>query len=222
MNSKLADLIDISVPLRPEMPIWPGNMGFRLTRVLRLETGDSVNISQIECDVHTGTHIDAPRHFLQDGYTVEQLPLDVLIGPVTVAYLPRAVAIAADDLANLALPPDTIRLLLRTRNSELWARGVTEFKKDYVALTADAARWVANRGVRLIGVDYLSVQRYNDSPLTHQILLGAGVIILEGLNLTNVKPGAYELICLPLKLVGTEGAPARAVLRRISDVRVSR
>ena len=213
----LAEIIDISVPLRPQMPTWPGSVGFQLMRTMCLEAGDSANVSRLDCDLHVGTHVDAPWHFVEDGSTVEQLPLDSLIGPAIVAYLPKVDAITAGDLAALGLSSGAKRLLLRTRNSELWAAGVTEFRKDYAALTPDAARWVVDHGIRLIGVDYLSVQRYDDSPLTHQILLEAGVIILEGLNLAGVQPGAYELICLPLCLVGAEGAPARAVLRPLSD-----
>jgi hypothetical protein len=137
-----------------------------------LEAGAPANVSRLECGVHVGTHVDAPWHFWEDGATVKQLPLDVLIGPVIVAYLPEVSAVTVSDLANLALPPGTKRLLLRTRNSELWAAGVTEFREDYVALTADAARWVMDQGIRLIGMDYLSAQRYNDSPLVHQNLPG--------------------------------------------------
>ena len=198
------------------MPVWPGSGGFRLTRTSRLETGDEANVSRLGRDVHVGTHVDAPWHYLDNGNTVEQLPLDTLIGPAIVAYLPEADPVTASGLAGLALPPDTERLLLRTLNSELWAAGVTDFREDYVALTVDAARWVVEQGIRLIGVDYLSVQRYDDGPLTHQILLRADLIVLEGLNLADVEPGSYELICLPLCLVGAEGAPARAVLRDVS------
>jgi len=212
----LPDLIDISLPLRPDLPTWPGSVGFRLLPTLRLAVGDPANISRLNCDVHAGTHIDAPWHFLPDGITIEQVPVDVLIGPAVVAYLPEVGVVTAGDLVALALPPGIKRLLLRTRNSDWWAAGVKEFRKDYVALTADAARWVADHDIRMIGVDYLSVQRYEDSPLTNQILLGAGVIVLEGLNLADVQPGAYELICLPLCLVGAEVAPARAVLRPLS------
>lgn len=210
----MTEIIDISVPLRPQMPIWPGSAGVRFTPTKRLAAGDPDNVSRLDCDVHIGTHVDAPWHFLENGSTAEQLPLGVLIGQAIVAYLPGLSAVTASDLADLVLPPSTKRLLLRTSNSELWAKGVTEFRKDYVALTADAARWVVDQGIRLIGVDYLSVQIYGDSPLTHQILLGAGVIILEGLDLADVQPGSYELTCLPLKLVGADGAPARAVLRK--------
>lgn len=212
-------IIDITVPLRPGIPIWPGSSGIQLRRIKRLEKGDSSNVSQLSCDVHTGTHVDAPKHFIENGLTVEQLPLDVMIGPCFVAYLPRVAEITAGRLANLDIPFGTKRLLLRTCNSKLWTAEKRGFKKDYVALTDGAARWVVKRGISLIGVDYLSVQRYGDSPLTHQVLLEAGIIILEGLNLVDVEPGSYELICLPLKLVGAEGSPARVVLRSVREGR---
>lgn len=215
-------IIDVSVPLHAELPTWPDSEGLKLTLAKRLASGDTTNSSVLHCDVHVGTHVDAPWHFVEGGHTAEQLPLEVLIGPAFVAFLPETSAITASDLAGLALPAGTERLLLRTPNSELWAAGVTEFREDYVALTADAARWVVDQGIRLIGVDYLSVQRYGDSPVTHQILLGAGVVILEGLNLAAVEPGSYELLCLPLRLVGSDGAPARAVLRKLSQQELTR
>ena len=211
----MSAIIDISVQLKPDMPTWPDSVGFRLTRTMSLEAGDRANVSRLDCDVHMGTHVDAPWHFLSDGFTVDEMSLDVLIGPAIVAYLPEASVITANELADLNLASGIQRLLLKTRNSDLWAAGVTEFRKDYVALSADAARWVVERGIRLVGIDYLSVQCYADNPLTHQILMQAGVIIVEGLNLAGVEPGAYELICLPIRLVGADGAPVRAVLRAL-------
>jgi arylformamidase len=183
MNS-LSDIIDISVPIMPGMPVWPGDGDIRIVPVKRMARGDKNNVSRLDCGVHTGTHVDAPWHFLKDGSTAEQLPLDVMIGEAFVAYLPEVDVITADTLARLKLPAGTMRLLLRTRNSELWETGVTEFRKDF-------------------------------GPLTHQILLRAGIVIVEGLNMTGVAPGKYELICLPLRLNGADGAPARAVLRRL-------
>ncbi|HWO43094.1 MAG TPA: cyclase family protein [Candidatus Eisenbacteria bacterium] len=212
-------IIDISVPLKPDMPTWPDSVGLRLTRTMSLEAGDKANVSRLDCDVHMGTHVDAPWHFLDDGSTVDAMSLDVLIGPAIVADLTGTSAVTPSDLTGLKLAPNIRRLLLKTRNSALWAAGVTEFKSDYVALSADAARWVVERGIRLIGIDYLSVQRYGDDPLTHQILMRAGVIIVEGLNLAGVQPGLYELICLPIRLVGTDGAPVRAVLRTLPPTR---
>ncbi len=167
-RNSLTEILDISVPLSPQMPTWPGSEGIRLTQTKRLAAGDQENHSRMECDVHVGTHVDAPWHFVEDGHGVEMLPLDMLIGPAAVAYLPAVSAVTASDLASLALSSSTKRLLLRTRNSELWASRVTKFTKEYVALTADAAQWVVDQGIRLIGIDYLSVQRYNDSSVTHQ------------------------------------------------------
>jgi len=208
----LPNIIDISVPLHSGIPTWPGSPGFRLFQTMRMDDGEVANVSQLETDVHIGTHVDAPWHFVAGGKTIEQLSLEVLMGTAVVGYLPEVSAVTPEDLEALALPRQTKRLLLRTRNSQLWANEVSEFQTDFVALTADAAQWVVNQGIQLIGVDYLSVQRYYDSPLTHEILLGAGVVIVEGLNLTDVTPGLYDLVCLPLKLVGSDGAPARAVL----------
>jgi arylformamidase len=186
----------------------------RLESVLRLEAGDEVNLSRLDCDVHTGTHIDAPRHFLIEGATVDQLPLETLIGEAWVAHVPDAEDVSARTLDDLDLPRQARRLLLRTRNSEWRASGETAFREDYAALTRDAAEWVVHRRIRLVGIDYLSIQRYRDPPDTHRILLRAGVVIVEGLNLAGIPGGRYELICLPLRLVGAEGAPARAALRR--------
>jgi arylformamidase len=209
-------IIDITVPLTTRMPVWPGCKGILITPTMRLEDGDSSNVSRLDLNLHTGTHVDAPRHFLQNGTTVEQLPLDVLIGPSYVAYLPDAADVTPRNLTDLNLPSGITRLLLRTRNSELWAARTIEFRKDFVALTHEAAQWIVDKGIRLIGVDYLSVQRYSDDSRTHQILSGADTVVLEGLNLSNVETGFYELICLPLRLVGTEAAPARAILQQIT------
>ena len=216
-NYKMSKIIDITVPLYHDIPTWPGSIGFQLTKSMSLEAGDIANVSKLYCDVHTGTHVDAPAHFIKQGKTVEQLPLDILIGPVYVAYLPGVSVVTDGHLQDLALPSGTKRLLLRTTNSKLWEAGINEFKKDYVALTPEASEWVVKKGIRLIGIDYLSIQRYNDSSYTHEILLKEGVIILEGLNLSAVKPGYYRLICLPLRLVDADGAPARAVLQNINN-----
>lgn len=209
----MTQCIDISLTLCPELPRWPGSPPTEVIRSRDMDHGDTVNDSVLRCGVHTGTHVDAPVHFLADGADVTQLPLEVLIGPAVVAMLPDVDAITAQDLQALNLPAGTQRLLLRTRNSAGWQRGDRAFNPDFVALTADAAQWVVAQGIRLIGVDYLSVQRFRDSPETHTTLLGAEVVIVEGLNLAQVEPGTYEFICLPLKLAGADGAPARAVLR---------
>lgn len=207
-------LIDISLPLREGIPTWPNSKGIRLSKTLELTNGDESNVSFLECDVHTGTHIDAPRHFLENGKTVEQIPLDTLIGPTTVADLPNTDAISAQDLDDLKLPKTIERLLLKTKNSALWEQGGSAFHEDFVGLLPDGAQWIADRGIRLVGIDYLSIEPYrNDGFSTHHILLNKEVVILEGLNLSAAKPGEYELYCLPLRLVGAEGTPARAILQ---------
>ncbi|MCB1919325.1 MAG: cyclase family protein [Candidatus Competibacteraceae bacterium] len=209
--------LDISLTISPNLPHWPGSPLTELTRRRDMAQGDPVNDSVLTCGVHTGTHVDAPLHFLADGADVTDLSLEALIGPARVAALPDVEVIAAHDLEALNLPPDTQRLLLRTHNSEGWQRGDHAFRPDFIALTTDAAHWVVARGIQLIGIDYLSIQRFRDNPETHIALLQAGVVIVEGLNLAGIEPGDYELICLPLKLAGAEGAPARAVLKRLRN-----
>jgi arylformamidase len=207
-------IIDISIPLNSPMPIWPNSKGFKLSWTKRLDLGDACNNSVIECDAHVGTHLDAPLHFIEEGLSVENFQLDILIGPCLVVYLPKVTEIHANDLSTINISPDTTRLLIRTDNSNLWDSGITEFRKNFVALTPDAAQWIVDQGIQLLGVDYLSAGSMQDGTLTHKILLGSDVIILEGVNLSQVMPDQYELICLPLKISGAEGSPARAILRK--------
>lgn len=213
----MSNLIDISLPLNADLPAWPGSGGFSLERIGKLEAGDPANVSYLKCEVHFGTHIDVPLHFLAGGTTVDQIALDALIGPAVVAYLPDCTMISVEHLQSLNLPPDTARLLLRTDNSLLWGKDDKNFYFDYVALSEDAASWITERGIKLLGIDYLSVQPFNSEPEVHRILLDSGVVLLEGLNLNKVLPGNYELIALPLNLVGAEGAPVRAVLRPLQN-----
>jgi len=161
---------------------------------------------------HTGTHVDAPLHFVKGGSTVDQLDLNVLIGDALVIEALDADALTAALFDALKIPSNTERLLVKTRNSKEWADGASAFSEQYVAVTADGARWLVDHGVKLIGVDYLSVAEYKDTKTPHDILLGAGVIPLEGCNLSDVPPGNYQLVALPMKLVGRDGAPTRAVL----------
>jgi arylformamidase len=208
----LSKYIDISVPVSSKLPIWPGSPSIEFERRLDVERGDVANDTTIRLSVHTGTHVDAPLHFIPGGKSVEQMSLEVLIGQAVVVDLSDVRVITGEILESLNLSPGIERLLIRTRNSQLWQ--TQEFQPDFVALTADAARWVVDRGIRLIGVDYLSVQRFQDGPETHLILLEADVVIIEGVNLSHVPTGNYELICLPLKLQGVEGSPARVVLQK--------
>ena len=209
----MSKYIDISVPVSPNLPRWPGSPAIEFQRSLDLERGDIANDTTIRLSVHTGTHVDAPLHFVKEGSSVEQMPLDILMGTAFVADVSEVEVITPDTLEALALPTGTQRLLLRTRNSQMWQPVSSEFNPDFVAITADAAQWIVDRGIRLVGIDYLSIQRFYDGPETHLILLRSEVVIIEGLNLSEVPGGEYELICLPVKLAGVEGAPARAILR---------
>jgi arylformamidase len=206
-------IVDVSLPLETDIPVWPGSSGFKLTWADRIENGHECNNSRIACDTHTGTHVDAPLHFIKNGRSVDEISPELLIGPCRVVYLPGQTRIDAQTLASLELAIDTRRLLLKTDNSNLWTAGEKKFQKNYACLTEKGARWLVQRGISLVGIDYLSIGSFSNGVKTHQILLEANVVVLEGLNLFEAEAGEYELICLPLKLIGTEGAPARVVLR---------
>ncbi len=206
-------LLDISVPLKPgRVPLYPGDTELSLERVQALAR-DGVNVSALGCSVHAGTHVDAPVHFIEGGGGVETVPLDALIGPAWVVDAGRVTGhIDAATLATLEIPAGAERVLFRTPNSRLWDE--PRFTEDFIALTPDGARALVERGVRLVGVDYLSVAPYHEPAPTHVALLGAGVAVVETLDLRAATPGPYHLTCLPVRLVGCDGAPARAVLQR--------
>jgi arylformamidase len=199
--NRTIEIIDISVPLRTGMVTYPGDPVVRLERVKAIADGESANISVLDLGVHSGTHVDAPNHFIDGAAGVDELPLDVLNGPCEVVGV-----VALDESAVKAVPKGAERVLFKTPNSELWAQDT--FPETFERLDAAAAGALVERGVRLVGVDYLSVGDQD----AHHALLGAGVIPLEGLDLRGVEPGSYELHCLPLRLVGSDGAPARAIL----------
>ena len=207
-------IYDISLTITPDMPVWPGDPQVVLKRVAKISEGDNANVSRLELSVHTGTHLDAPNHFLdQDKTTVEQLSLKTLTGRAYVLHLPDEVdLITRTILENAEIPPRTRRLLFRTRNSNQWAQQDNQFEAGFVAIDASGAEYLTERGVRLVGVDYLSVAPFHSGRPTHEILLGSGVVVVEGLDLSQVSQGRYTLYCLPLKLLGAEGAPARAIL----------
>jgi arylformamidase len=140
------------------------------------------------------------------------MPLNLFVGPAFVVEIPSVDLVTANDFKNLEIPVDVERLLIKTRNSELWARGENQFQTDFVALSPDAAEYLVDRSIKLVGIDYLSIAPFKQSRPTHEILLGARVAILEGIDLSTVSPGYYALYCLPLKLHGVDGAPARAIL----------
>lgn len=203
---------DISLDITPEMPVWPGEPPVILERISEISHGANANVSKLSCGVHIGTHVDAPVHFIDGAKGVETLPLRVLTGRAYVVHLPQATILDAATLEEAGIPPRTRRVLFRTSNSDYWARGEREFQKDFVGVDASGALWLAQKKVQLVGVDYLSVAPYKKSYETHRILLEKGVVVVEGLDLTGVSQGRYALYCLPLKLVGSDGAPARAIL----------
>lgn len=204
-------MYDISVGISPDLPVWPGDPPVKLERLRDIAKGDESTVTHMSFGVHAGTHVDAPLHFLEGGDTVERLPLRLLTGRAYVVDMGNAEVIDEVALAKVNLPPRTRRVLFKTRNSELWAKE-TRFVENYVSLTPGGVNWLVKKGVQLVGVDYMSVAPYKDSVPTHRALLSARVIILEGLDLCEVSQGRYTLYCLPLKLVGAEGAPARAIL----------
>jgi arylformamidase len=205
-------IYDVSRVLEPGMATWPGEPGPELTPIKQMSAGQPADVSHLSLGVHTGTHVDAPRHFIPSGAGVESLPLSALIGPARVVSIRHDVAIRTEELERSGLD-GVERVLFRTRNSDEWS-GV-EFKEDFVYLDPGAARWLVERGTRLVGVDYLSVEAFGAAePLTHRTILSAGVVIVEGLDLREISPGDYFLSCMPLKLAGADGAPARVVLMR--------
>jgi arylformamidase len=205
-------LIDVTVPLNASLATYPGNTPFSLEGIKRIARGDSSNVSSIHMSAHCGTHVDAPRHFFDGGGDADSLPLDLLIGRTRVIEITSRTGIEAADLAASNLSED-IRVLIKTSNSRLW--GDPEFHKDYVGVSESGAKHLVEHGIKVVGVDYLSVERFRfPGAPAHHILLGAGTIVIEGLNLSEVDPGVYDMYCLPLRVADSDGAPARVVLRR--------
>jgi len=205
-------IYDISLTISPEIPIWPGDPLIVLERIATIEAGSEINLTRLEMCAHSGTHVDAPFHFINGALTVDQLSLKVLSGRAYVLNLPDCDLITTKVLESADIPPRTRRLLFKTRNSSYWSSRGNVFQENYVGLGKDGAQWLVDRGVKLVGIDYLSIAPYSDTRATHEILLKAGVIVLEGLDLSKVSQGRYTLHCLPLKLAGADGAPARAIL----------
>jgi arylformamidase len=207
---------DVSVSLRHGGLVYPGNPAIAITPQQAISQGAGANVSRLDFGSHTGTHVDAPKHFFDDGAGVDTLPLDLLIGQARLlAFSDTVMSIGEAELAPHDLTGVT-RLLLRTRNSAWLASGSTEFHKDYTYVAPDGAEYLASAGVKLVGVDYLSVEQFHSGHhRTHRTLLGCGIVIVEGLALAEPPAGEYELICLPLRLEGLDGAPARAVLRSL-------
>jgi arylformamidase len=203
--------IDISLPIREGMIVYEGDPGISVSSAAAMERGDPANVSSLRLGSHTGTHMDAPLHFIEGAATIDTVPLDVLIGPALVVEVDAETLIEKRHLTDARIGTHP-RLLLKTRNSALWDRA--SFVREYVGLSLDGAKHLLDRGVKLIGIDYLSIEAFGvTGHPVHRTLLGAGVVILEGLDFRRVTPGVYELYCLPLRIAGGDGAPCRAVLR---------
>jgi len=207
-------IFDITLPVSAALVVWPGDPAVQIEKISDVDKGDSLSLTQMTLRAHVGTHLDAPCHFIKGGSGVEALDLNLLVGTAYVAESLKTDAITASVLDDLAIPANTQRLLLHTRNSDHWTRLNDPFDENYVAISPDGAQWIVDHGIKLVGIDYVSVGSFQDAAPTHYILLGAGVIAVEGLNLAGIIAGEYQLYCLPMKLVGADGAPVRAILTR--------
>jgi len=205
-------IFDVTVPISKNLPVYPGDPPVKIERKATIGKNDaSYNLSRYSFSSHVGTHVDAPFHFIADGKTVDQLPLELLMGRARVVEVtsPRIDEAALKEFDFTA----AARVLFKTRNSYLWSK--PEFVQDYVYITPGAARVLVNEGIKLVGIDYLSVEKFgSDTYDTHLTLLGAGTLIIEGLDLREIEPGDYELICLPMKFQGGDGSPARVILKQ--------
>lgn len=207
------NIIDISIPLSGKTPVWEGDKGISVHRVAIIENGCDFNVSRIELGVHTGTHIDAPFHVFENGKTVDEIPLDTLIGNVQVIEIPNGISVIDKNcLMKMSFQDGIDRILFKTSNSLYWETDPFSFHKEYVALNSEGAKYLVDIGLKLIGVDYFSVSSFDDLKQPHMTLLNRGIVLLENIDLRQVVPGIYKLICLPMKITGTDGAPVRAVL----------
>lgn len=204
-------IIDISHTVDSNFVKWPGSVGYTSNWVMKMPL-ESNNLSAFMMDAHLGTHIDAPLHFVDNGRPIEAVDLNKCIGDVFVAEIYGVDSITAEHLSRIPIPEGCKKLILKTKNQEIWNSGTMVFQKNFASIDASGAQWLVDNAFVLIGIDYLSIQRFHDSIDTHQILLRNEVVILETLNLKEVNQGLYELYCLPLKIRGLEGVPSRAVL----------
>jgi arylformamidase len=206
--------IDITYPISTRLPKWHGSIGFEMKWQMRMPE-EINNLSYFTIDSHLGTHLDAPLHFVENGKAVEDISFEKLIGLTYVVEIRGLKSITASHLQEANIPSNCEKLLIKTDNQFYWEQHLTSFQEDFCSIDATGAQWLVDRGIHLIGIDYLSIQRFHDGPETHQILLNHEVVVLETINLEHVESGWYDLICLPLKLEGLEGSPVRAILKRI-------
>jgi len=207
----MSRIYDISVPVESGGLVYPGNPEIEITAQQAISLGAGANVSRVVFGSHTGTHVDAAKHFFDNGQTVDEIPLEKLIGPaIVVAVDDSIMSVGEADLRKFDLGGHT-RVLIKTRNSSFLHE--RDFHRDYTFLAPDGAEYLVSKGVELVGIDYLSIEQFHSGHhRTHRALLEKNVVIVEGLSFGNISPGDYELICLPLRLAGLDGAPARAVL----------
>lgn len=209
----MSRIIDISLPYSAALPAWPGEPKPAIEFLEQISEGGVANVTKLSACVHFGTHMDAPMHFVEGAGGIDGIDLGKLVGPVWVADMRGISKITAEDLENSDIPEGTKRILFRTDNSELWNNPAHEFFEDFVAITPDGATWLVDHSVVFVGIDYLSIETYHTTDFkTHKTILGAGIAVVEGLDLRHVDAGEYQLVCLPVKLAGRDGAPARAIL----------
>lgn len=210
-------IYDVTVPISSKTPTFPGDPSIDFHVTLSIEKGDAANVTLLHFGAHTATHVDAPNHFIEGTSRVDELPLDVLIGAARVIELPDDVLAIDAKHINIESLQGAVRVLFKTRNSQFWGEMDKGFRTDFTYITPEAARKLVDAGVKLVGIDYLSVEKFKSENFdTHTSLLSNSVVIIEGLDLREIKAGEYELICLPLKVSGGtgDGAPARTVLLR--------
>lgn len=215
-EARLKTYYDISVAIHPDLPVWEGDPPVVIRAAASIERGDLANVSRLDIGAHTGTHVDAPVHFVPGRKGVDQLSLETLIGTAYVVDLCNVVhEVTAHDFEQAHIPEQTKRLLCKTSNSDLWSKSASVFDRNFVGISPDGAQWLIDHGIELVGVDYLGVERFesveNGAP-THHALLGKELVIIEGLDLSDVPAGEYTLICLPVKIKNSDGAPCRAIL----------
>jgi len=209
---------DITISLQKGMPAFPGDEEvFQWNHLLKVENGDPYSIKKIEMLTHAGTHIDVPSHFIPNGKNLESIDISKLIGIADVFQIKNTEKITLDEIKDYHIEPNSI-VLFKTVNSNLW-KSTNKFYKKYVYLTPEAAQFLVEKKIKCVGIDYLSIESFEETSTisTHVILLSNDVIIIEGLDLSEIKPGRYRLICLPLKMVGVDGSPVRAILEELDD-----
>lgn len=212
-------IYDVSVALSATTPTYPGDPKIDISDWATLEAGDAANVSLLHMGAHSGTHVDAPAHFIAGGSTVQSLSLSTLVGKAEVIEVPPEVRVIDAGFVSQVCAANSQRVLFKTRNSDFWGWPGESFRVDYTFIDPAAAQLLVDSGTQLVGIDYLSIEAYQSKTFaTHHVFLSNGVVVLEGLDLRGITPGTYELICLPLRIAGGsgDGAPARAILRTLS------